>query len=113
MSRRPDRAETVRRRSRIEAMPLWTHRGHARSAMCVDALLRIYVKCLVGQDELAKRRITEALRDDDHDGEDHDGGSRRPRLTWARIRHSQPHTDASGRTQPHSPSKHEAPLTSA
>jgi integrase len=30
----------------------------------VDVLLRIYAKCLVGQDELAKRRIAEALRDD-------------------------------------------------
>jgi integrase len=28
----------------------------------VDVLLRIYAKCLVGQDELAKRRISEALR---------------------------------------------------
>ena len=28
-------------------------------------LLRIYAKCLVGQDELAKRRIAEALRDGD------------------------------------------------
>jgi integrase len=31
----------------------------------VDVLLRIYAKCLAGQDELAKRRIAEALRDDD------------------------------------------------
>jgi integrase len=31
----------------------------------VDVLLRIYAKCLVGQDELAKRRIAEALRDSD------------------------------------------------
>ena len=28
----------------------------------VDVLLRIYAKCVVGQDELAKRRISEALR---------------------------------------------------
>jgi integrase len=28
----------------------------------VDVLLRIYVRCVVGQDELAKRRISEALR---------------------------------------------------
>lgn len=28
----------------------------------VDVLLRIYAKCLAGQDELAKRRITQALR---------------------------------------------------
>jgi len=26
--------------------------------------LRIYAKCVVGQDELAKRRISEALRQD-------------------------------------------------
>jgi integrase len=30
----------------------------------VDVLLRIYAKCVVGQDELAKRRIIEALRQD-------------------------------------------------
>jgi integrase len=30
----------------------------------VDVLLRIYAKCVVGQDELAKRRISEALRED-------------------------------------------------
>jgi predicted DNA-binding transcriptional regulator AlpA len=30
----------------------------------VDVLLWIYAKCVVGQDELAKRRISEALRQD-------------------------------------------------
>lgn len=30
----------------------------------VDVLLRIYAKCIVGQDELAKRRISEALREE-------------------------------------------------
>ena len=30
----------------------------------VDVLLRIYAKCVVGQDELAKRRISETLRED-------------------------------------------------
>jgi integrase len=30
----------------------------------VDVLLRIYAKCVVGQDELSKRRIAEALRQD-------------------------------------------------
>jgi integrase len=30
----------------------------------VDVLLRIYAKCVAGQDELAKRRISEALRQD-------------------------------------------------
>jgi len=29
-----------------------------------DVLLRIYAQCIVGQDELAKRRISEALRQD-------------------------------------------------
>ena len=28
----------------------------------VDVLLRIYAKCVVGQDDLAKRRMSEALR---------------------------------------------------
>jgi hypothetical protein len=36
-------------------IPEWA--GHS-----VDVLLRIYAKCVVGQDELAKRRISEALR---------------------------------------------------
>jgi hypothetical protein len=30
----------------------------------VGVLLRIYAKCVAGQDELAKRRISEALRQD-------------------------------------------------
>jgi hypothetical protein len=36
-------------------------------------LLRIYAKCLVGQDELAKRRIAEALRDNDDTPDTDDG----------------------------------------
>jgi len=28
----------------------------------VDVLLRLYAKCVVGQDELAKRRVIQALR---------------------------------------------------
>lgn len=31
----------------------------------VDVLLRIYAKCIDGQDEVAKRRISDALSDDD------------------------------------------------
>jgi hypothetical protein len=31
----------------------------------VDVLLRIYAKCIVGQDEAAKRRISDALKDDE------------------------------------------------
>ena len=38
-------------------VPEWA--GHS-----VDVLLRIYAKCVVGQDELAKRRIRDALRQD-------------------------------------------------
>ena len=30
----------------------------------VDVLLRIYAKCIAGLDELAKRRISEALHED-------------------------------------------------
>jgi hypothetical protein len=33
----------------------------------VDVLLRIYAKCLAGQDEIARRRISEALREADND----------------------------------------------
>ncbi len=43
----------------------------------LDVLLRIYAKCLVGQDELAKRRISEALREQagDEDDSDSAGGT--------------------------------------
>lgn len=34
----------------------------------LEVLLRIYAKCLVGQNELAKRRIIEALRQDQPPG---------------------------------------------
>jgi integrase len=37
----------------------------------VDVLLSTYAKCLVGQEELAKRRITEALRPEVHIASDH------------------------------------------
>jgi integrase len=33
----------------------------------VDVLLRIYAKCIVGQDQAAKRRITAALKDEEGD----------------------------------------------
>jgi hypothetical protein len=36
----------------------------AGSLKVFPLLLRIYAKCVVGQDELAKRRISEALRQD-------------------------------------------------
>jgi integrase len=39
----------------------------------LDVLLRIYAKCLVGQDELARRRIAEALQDDSDDQGREDG----------------------------------------
>lgn len=35
-----------------------------RAGHSVEVLLRIYAECVVGQDELAKRRISEALRQD-------------------------------------------------
>src|SRR5215467_8751997 len=35
----------------------------------VDVLLRIYAKCIVGQHEVAKRRIAEALRETDVDSQ--------------------------------------------
>ena len=40
------------------------HPGAEWAGHSVDALLRIYAKCVVGQDKLAKRRINEALRQD-------------------------------------------------
>jgi hypothetical protein len=45
---------------------------HLRAVVNVEdmhavAVLRIYAKCIAGQDELAKRRISEALRQDRHD----------------------------------------------
>lgn len=50
----------------------------------VDVLLRIYAKCLDGQDEIAKRRIAEALREDStaeptqsDSGDDDQAGDRR------------------------------------
>jgi hypothetical protein len=55
----------------------------------VDVLLRIYAKCVGGQGELAKRRISEALRQD-----------REPR-NLARIWHSDLHLAAPGCIQPH------------
>jgi len=52
----------------------------------LDVLLRIYAKCLVGQDELAKRRINEALREhtdearpsENEQADDGDEGTPRP-----------------------------------
>jgi integrase len=47
----------------------------------VDVLLRIYAKCLAGQDELAKRRISEALREgtDDRQADQAGSGGEEPR----------------------------------
>jgi len=72
----------------------------------VDVLLRVYVKCIAGQQGEAKRRIEDAMRPDG----DISPGDREPhpdpeaeyppthppagRRTWARIRHSQPHRAA-------------------
>jgi hypothetical protein len=42
---------------RLDRLPGAVATGHS-----VDVLLRIYAKCVVGQDDLAKRRISEALR---------------------------------------------------
>jgi hypothetical protein len=42
------------------AIALFPQPGHG-----VDVLLRIYARCIEGQDELAKRRIIAALREMD------------------------------------------------
>jgi hypothetical protein len=39
----------------------------------VGVLLRTYVKCIAGRDEINRRRIEDALRDDDLDDKDDDG----------------------------------------
>jgi hypothetical protein len=44
----------------LTALP---HPGAQWAGHSVDVLLRIYAKCVVGQDELAKRHISEALRE--------------------------------------------------
>lgn len=44
--------------------PTWSLTISTQKGEEVDVLLRIYAKCVVGQDELAKRRISEALRQD-------------------------------------------------
>lgn len=51
----------------LQFLSQWLSRDPARLAAewaghSVDVLLRIYAKCIAGQDELAKRRISEALR---------------------------------------------------
>ena len=38
--------------------------GPLRAGHRVDVLLRVYAKCIVGQDAAARRRVGEALRDD-------------------------------------------------
>jgi len=43
-------------------LPQFPRGGAPNGPGGVDVLLRIYAKCVVGQDELAKRRISEALR---------------------------------------------------
>lgn len=51
----------------------------------MEVLLRVYAKCLAGQDEIAMRRISDVLG---HPG------------TSARIRHDQPSLPGDDRTQP-------------
>jgi hypothetical protein len=57
-------------RSRHACLSTWLNGGVYPTQVAewaghgVDVLLRIYAKCIAGQDELAKRRISEALRQD-------------------------------------------------
>lgn len=73
----------------------------------IDVLFRIYAKCLIGQDELAKRRITEALRDDSTDGSEPDsatGGMTTPRAASsprANLATYSPQLAAYGRAESH------------
>ena len=79
-----------------------------------DVLLRVYVKCIAGQQGEAKRRIEDAMREPEPaPARQHRPGTaargrtrvmtREPASgqTLARIWHSHPHRAASGRTQPH------------
>jgi hypothetical protein len=43
-----------------------------RAGNGVAVLLRTYVKCIAGRDEINRRRIEDALRDDDLDDQDDD-----------------------------------------
>jgi len=115
---------------RHACLSLWLNSGVAPAQVAewaghsVEVLLRIYAKCIDGQHEIAKRRIAEALRDDDSAAQAADttrtalgdGGESRgqqQRLTWPRICHAQPHMDAGDRTQPHRPEQAKAPLNDA
>jgi len=66
----PASGETLIRRLRHACLSTWLNGGVYPTQVAewaghnVDVLLRIYTKCIAGQDELAKRRIDEALRQD-------------------------------------------------
>jgi hypothetical protein len=78
----------------------------------VDVLRRIDAKCQVGQDELAKQRIAEALRDaDDTPDTDHGHESADPggEKTTTDLAAQSPQPAAYGRARPNSQRAHKAP----
>jgi hypothetical protein len=76
----------------------------------VAILLKIYAKCIDGQDDIAKRRIEEALGDPggysptEPDAPDGDDGQARG--TWARIGRRQPQRTGYRRKQPEKRERH-------
>ncbi len=67
----------------------------------VGVLLRVYAKCITGQQEEAKRasRMRPGQREPRHENQQHAHSA--DSRTWARIGYSEPHTVASGRIRPH------------
>jgi hypothetical protein len=62
----------------------------------VEVLLRVYAKCISGQQDEAKRRIEEATRIPEDQWMIKNGS----RQTWARIGHRDPDTGTRNRIQP-------------
>jgi hypothetical protein len=67
----------------------------------VAVLLKIYAKCIDGQDHISKRRIEDALGDpEDSDPRPADRTGRARLRTWARIGHNQQSQTSVSRRQP-------------
>lgn len=84
---------------RHAAVSLWLNAGVPATQVAqwaghsVNVLLRVYASCIVGQDDVARRHIQDAL----------DAARQEARLeTSARIPHRQPHTAGLSPSQPDS-----------
>ncbi len=82
---------------RHAAVSLWLNAGVPATQVAewaghsVNVLLRVDASCIVGQDDVARRHIQDAL-----DAAKHEGRVK----TSARIRHRQPHTAGLSPSQP-------------